>query len=90
MAERGLAVGDVVKIQYKAETREILLECFELHWPTGQDTEIPTLVFEGPTVQLKPRRVARVSNWCALSSSATKQPGPSAFMTSQLGDLGPR
>jgi hypothetical protein len=80
----GIHVGDTVKPHYSGESREVLLETFELHWPTGQVTEMPTLVFEGPTVQKRPRRLERASNWCSRKTLVSKSSPPSAYLRSTL------
>jgi hypothetical protein len=91
LKDRGIHVGDTVKLHYNGESREVLLETFELHWPTGQATELPTLVFEGPTVQRRPRRLERASNWCPRKAVVSKSPSPSAFMRSALdAGVGPK
>ena len=86
-AERGIEVGDVVKLQFVGEAREVLVERFELHWPTGQDISRPTLVFEGPTVRLKPKRVAQTSNWFGVDGKLTRQVGPSPFLKDGLANV---
>lgn len=82
--DRGIHVGETVKLHYHGEAREVLLETFELHWPTGQVTELPTLVFEGPTVQKRPRRLERASNWCSRKTLISKSLAPSAYLRSTL------
>lgn len=87
LSDRSICVGDTVKLHYSGEAREVLIEAFELHWPTGYDLDLPTLVFEGPTVQRKPRRVERASNWCSRSTLVRKADRRSAYLSSGLGDL---
>jgi hypothetical protein len=85
--DRGIHVGDTVKLHYSNEEREIVVEKFELHWPTGQDIETPTLVFEGPTLHKCPRRVERSSNWCSRTTSVSKKSAPSAYLLGKLRNL---
>ena len=84
LEDRGIRVGDIVMLNYSGEAREVLLETFELHWPNGQVTELPTLVFEGPTVQKRPRRMERASNWCSRKTVVSKSSAPSAYLRSKL------
>ena len=82
--ERGILLGDTVKLRYGNEEREVVVECFELHWPTGQDLEIPTLVFEGPTLHKGPRRVERSSNWCSRATPVSKKSAPSPYLRGRI------
>ena len=86
-SERGIHVGDTVKLHYSNEEREVVVETFELHWPTGQAIDIPTLVFEGPTLHKGPRRVERSSNWCSRATSVSKVPAPSAYLRRKIRSL---
>jgi len=87
LQDRGIHVGDAVTLHYSGEVREILVETFELHWPKGHPVEIPTLVFEGPTVQANPRRVERASNWCSRRMFVSREPRLSRFLLRRLSTL---
>jgi hypothetical protein len=88
--ERGLKVGDVLLLHAgKPDERELLLERFELHWPRGQTVFTPSLVFLGPTVRLRPRRVVRDIHWCGRDDPTVKQDCPSGFLSQQLRTLPP-
>jgi hypothetical protein len=87
LQDRGIHVGDTVTLHYSGEVREILVETFELHWPKGHPVEIPTLVFEGPTVQANPRRVERASNWCSRRMHVSREPRRSRFLLRRLPTL---
>lgn len=86
-ATRGIRLGDSVKVRYVDEDREVLVETFELHWPIGRDTTQPTLVFEGPTVMTRPRRVEQASNWCTHTTAVIKRERPSARLRRRFGKL---
>lgn len=83
--ERGLKIGDFLLLNArKADERELLLERFELHWSTSASLHDPNLVFIGPTVRDRPRRVTQDVFWGGVSDTSRKLSRPSDVLSDYL------